>query len=163
MTPQEIQQLSASQRVIVAEQLSSVQLQQLTGSQLAAFGITKPGSQATRTQQGQQQQFTNTTNLNTNTTSSTAAEAVVSQTANSRLEGQRNQTQAGQDVADMVDMRSFKRDAKAAEDDVLTTFIAEAIEAQLGKRSIQSLIENRKMKYKRATLQGRRAKFLDEC
>jgi hypothetical protein len=39
MTPQEIEQLTPSQQVIIIEQLSSIQLQQLTREQAVAFGI----------------------------------------------------------------------------------------------------------------------------
>ena len=135
----------------MVQQLSTVQLRQLTSSQAAAFGIIS--SQNTQfqppppQQEQQQQQLTNATNINTNST-----ENVVPPAANSTAEVQQNQTDTSPDDPEM---EMFKRDLAAGESEVVSTFVAEAMEAQLGKRDAdpQDLRKKRKLKLRRGSFQ----------
>ena len=128
---------------MVVQQLSSYQLRQLTSGQAAAFGVI--GSQNTQPlplpPQDQQQQSTNSTNVSTNSTS----EKVVPPSSNSTVDAGKNLTDTSQDD---LQMEMFKRGLISDGDDVVATFVAEAMEAQLGKRGMDPVDLKKKRRFK---------------
>ena len=90
--------------------------------------------------QEQQQLPPNSTNASTNSTS----ENVIPPSSNSTVDAGKNLTDTGPDDPQM----EIKRDLSSDESDVVATFVAEAMEAQLGKRGMDSVDLRKKGRFK---------------